>query len=279
MVARLPHQRRGLVRAEVSEGVIMDALINKIHEGDCLAVMRRIPDACVDMILCDLPYGTTYCPWDAVVQFEPLWEQYKRVIKPGSAIVLTASQPFTSALVMSNPKMFKYEWVWDKVNPTNFANAKRQPLKQHESVLVFYDKQCSYNPQMTPGRPNHKQGGSTKNVSETRLISGRAPDDLSGLKYPKSILLFPKHSSQVGLHPTQKPVDLFRYLIRTYTERNAVILDSCIGSGTTALAAFREGRRFIGIEKESKYVDVARQRIEDEEAAAFDLNDLAAINQ
>lgn len=216
------------------------------------------------MILCDLPYGTTYCSWDAVIPFEPLWAEYKRIAKPTTPIVLTASQPFTSALVMSNPEMFRYEWIWDKANPTNFANAKRQPLKQHENILVFYKEPCHYDPQKTPGKPNHKQGKSTKNISETRLISGRAADDLSGMKYPKSILLFPKHSSQVGLHPTQKPVDLFSYLIRTYTVLGDIVLDNCVGSGTTAIAALRERRQFIGIEKDPKYVEVALNRILDE---------------
>jgi site-specific DNA-methyltransferase (adenine-specific) len=236
-------------------------LLNYVTEGDCIEVMKHIPDASIDMVLCDLPYGTTYCSWDALIPFESLWNQYCRITKENAAIVLTASQPFTSALIMSNPKMFKYEWIWDKTNPTNFPNAKRQPLKQHESIIVFYRKQCYYDPQMVSGKPNHKQGKSTSRHAETQLISGRAPDDLTGMKYPKSILLFPKHSSQGGLHPTQKPVDLFRYLIRTYTKPREIVLDNCIGSGTTAIAALRENRQFIGIEKERKYVDISLDRI------------------
>lgn len=178
-------------------------------------------------------------------------------------MIFTASQPFTTTLIQSNLSWFKYEWIWDKQNPANFANAKKQPLKQHENVLVFSKGQSPYYPIKTPGKPNHKQGVSKKNVSETRLISDRVDDDLSGMKYPKSILYFPKHSSQCGLHPTQKPLDLFIYLLKTYTLPGEVVLDNVMGSGTTGLAALQEGRKFIGIEKDPKYFDIARKRLGD----------------
>jgi site-specific DNA-methyltransferase (adenine-specific) len=240
-------------------------MINSLLLGNCLDLMAEIPDQSIDMILCDLPYGTTYAAWDAVIPFEPLWEQYRRIAKDDAAIVLTSNQPFTSALVMSQPKLFRCEWIWDKTNASNFANSKRQPLKQHETVLVFSKKASRYFPQMVPGKPNHKQGSSTVNKSDTRLISGRVADDLSGLKYPKTIMNFPKHSSQVGLHPTQKPVSLFEYLIRTYSREGEVVLDNCIGSGTTAIAAINTGRQWIGIEQDEKYFEIARDRIANHE--------------
>lgn len=232
-----------------------------LHHGDCIDLMKEIEDASIDLILTDLPYGTTYCKWDAVIPFKPLWEQYLRIAKSDTAIVLTSSQPFTSALVMSQPDLFRCEWIWNKEHAANFANAKRQPLKQHESVLVFSKKASRYYPQMVRGKANHIQGKSTSNKSDTRLISKRVEDDLSGLKYPKSILNFPKHSSQVGLHPTQKPLSLMEYLIRSYSLPGDTVLDNCIGSGTTAIAAINLDRQWIGMEKDEKYFEVAKNRI------------------
>jgi site-specific DNA-methyltransferase (adenine-specific) len=181
-----------------------------------------------------------------------LWPQCERVIRGNGAMVFTASQPFAAALVASRMKLFRYEWIWDKENAANFANARRQPLKQHESVLVFARGQTPYYPIKTPGRKNHGQGKGTVNVAETRLIFERGPDDLSGMKYPKSILYFPKHSSQSKHHPTQKPVELMDYLIRTYTQPGENVLDPCTGSGTTLVAARLSGRRAVGIETEEK---------------------------
>lgn len=238
-----------------------DIITSGLHLGDCLELMLRIPDDSIDMILCDLPYSTTYAEWDKLIPFPDLWREYRRIAKDDAAIVLTANQPFTSALVMSQPKMFRCEWIWNKANASNFANAKKQPLKQHETVLVFSKKASRYFPQMVPGKPNHIQGKSKSNKSETRLISERVQDDLSGLKYPKTILDFPKHSSQLGLHSTQKPVALFEYLIRTYSQKGDTVLDNCIGSGTTAIAAIDTGRKWIGMEKDPKYFEVARNRI------------------
>lgn len=232
-----------------------------LYNGDCLEVMKEIPTGSVDMILCDLPYGTTYASWDSVIPSKQLWASYKRLIKKNGAIVLFGVQPFSSYLITSNPEMFKYQWVWNKVNGSNFANANRQPLKCHEDILVFYEGQCLYNPQKTVGKPNHVQGSSKKNVSETRLISDRVGDDLSGLKHPKSIQTFSKHSSQCGLHPTQKPVDLCEYLIKTYTNEGEWVLDNTMGSGTTGVACVNTSRNFIGIEKDEKYFEIAKERI------------------
>lgn len=241
----------------------------QIYQGNCLDVMPSIADESVDCVFCDLPYGTTYAAWDSVIPLDQLWAQYERICKPKAAIVLTASQPFTSALIMSKPKWFRCEWIWDKVNAANFANANRQPLKQHESVLVFGRQPTHYYPIKVPGKPNHVQGKNAKaNVSETRLINERVADDLSGMKFPKTIQTFAKHSSQCGLHPTQKPVDLCEYFVRTYSLEGETILDNTMGSGTTGVAALRTGRSFIGIEQEAKYFDIAKKRLEELSAPA-----------
>jgi site-specific DNA-methyltransferase (adenine-specific) len=234
-----------------------------LYCGDCLEIMPMFEDGSVHSVITDLPYGTTYAPWDSVIPLDQLWLQYERIIRGRGALVFNASQPFTTTLIQSNLRWFKYEWIWDKHNPTNFANAKRQPLKQHENIVVFSRGQSPYYPIKTPGPPNHKQGKSKTNTSETRLISGRVDDDLSGMKYPKSILHFPKHSSQCGLHPTQKPLELISYLVRTYTQEGEVVLDNTMGSGTTGAACVKDNRKFIGIEKEQKYFDIACKRIED----------------
>lgn len=232
--------------------------------GDCLELMAKIPDGTVDMILADLPYGTTSCRWDVIIPFEPLWAEYRRIIKPNGAIVLTASQPFTSALVMSNPDWFRYEWIWDKKNPTMFALANKQPLKYHENILVFYGKQPTYNPIKWQGKKNHgDQSAGQMNWSESRGAIRRVPTDIvSGMKFPRSIIEIEKHSSQCGLHPTQKPVALFEYLIRTYTNEGDLVLDNAAGSGTTAIAAINTKRRYLLIEKDEKYYEIAKKRIE-----------------
>jgi len=232
-------------------------MINKIFNEDCLIGMQRIPDKSIDCIICDLPYGTTACKWDTIIPFEPLWEQYKRIIKDNGAIVLTASQPFTSALVMSNVKMFKYCWVWNKEKAANFPNVKNQPLKIHEDVVVFGG---NYKPIMTEGIMRKKGGYSVKR--EVAVMAG-APAKVNNLYYPKSILNFSvagNHDSK--LHPTQKPVALFEYLIKTYTNENEVILDNCTGSGTTAIAAINTNRKYIGFEMDKTYFDIACKRVE-----------------
>lgn len=234
----------------------------KIYQGDAIETMAKLASSSVDMVFADLPYGTTYAPWDCLIPMDALWEQWLRVCKPNAAIVLTASQPFTSALVMSKPKLFRCEWIWDKVNGANFANSKRQPLKTHESVLVFATGQTMYNPQMTQGKPNHTQGKNAKDRScETQLISVRAEDDLSGLKYPKSIQVFPKHSSQSKLHPTQKPVPLVEYFLRTYSNEGDTVLDCTAGSGTTGEAAWCSNRNAILIDNNPKYIQTMIDRL------------------
>lgn len=241
-----------------------DLVINKIYNMDCLEGMKAIPDKSIDLILCDLPYGTTACSWDNIIPFEPLWEQYERIIKDKGAVVLTASQPFSSALVMSNPKLFRYEWVWDKKNPTNFAMAKKQPLKYHETILVFAKKQTEYYPIKWRGKPNHKQG-LLKNDQQSEVYGKikRTKDNLSGMKYPRSIIEISKHSSQGGLHPTQKPVALFEYLVKTYTNEGDVVLDNCMGSGTTAIACLNTNRKYIGFEIDEDYFETANKRIKE----------------
>src|SRR5690625_5033496 len=238
-------------------------IINTIIQGETIEEMKRIADGSIDMILADLPYGTTACKWDTVIPFEPLWEQYERIIKPNGSIVLTASQPFTSALVMSNPKIFRYQWVWEKDNHTNFLNIKKQPGKRHEDIVVFYKRQPTYNPQMWKGAENNSQGTKSK-VSHREYLGGEfEPSERirGGWKYPISIIKFNGEGRGKAVHPTQKPVALFEYLIKTYTNKGEVVLDNVIGSGTTAVAAINTGRQFIGIEREEEYVNIARERV------------------
>ena len=237
---------------------------NIVIEGDCLEVMKGIPDKSVDMILCDLPYGTTACKWDTIIPFEPLWEQYKRIIKPNGAIVLTASQPFTSALVMSNPKMFKYEWIWEKPQATGHLNAKKQPMRSHESVLVFYTKQCTYNPQKAAGHKPMNSGVRRKShinkcygeINKVDLPFGGNTD-----RYPRTVQRFSSDKQKLYVHPTQKPVALFEYLIKTYTNEGDLVLDNCAGSGTTGVACKNLNRNYILIEKEQEYVDIINKRL------------------
>jgi site-specific DNA-methyltransferase (adenine-specific) len=221
--------------------------------------MKQIEDKSVDMILCDLPYGMTVCKWDTIIPFEPLWEQYKRIIKDNGAIVLTASQPFTSALVMSNIKMFKYEWVWDKKIPSGMSYARFQPMRQHENILVFCNGKTKYNPQMTKRDKPIKGGGMSKGetTNNQKLIALKKTYEY---KNPTTILVEDKIRKD-SLHPTQKPVALFEYLIKTYTSVGDTILDNCIGSGTTAVAAINTGRNFIGIEISAEYCKIAEERL------------------
>ena len=242
--------------------------LNKIYNEDCLEGMKRIPDKSVDMILCDLPYGTTACKWDTIIPFEPLWTHYERVIKDNGAIVLTAAQPFTSALVMSNPKIFKYDWVWKKPRGTGHLNVKRQPMRDKEDILVFYKKQATYNPQFEVGEPYSALSGKSSRVSgsgETAwgkyMIGSEHRPDNSGFRYPKQILEF-GGVERGTIHPTQKPVALFEYLIRTYTNEGETIMDNCMGSGTTAVACIATDRNYIGFEMDTNYFNLANERIE-----------------
>ena len=242
-----------------------------LMQGDCLERMKEIPDGSVDLILCDLPYGTTACKWDSVIPFEPLWEQYRRVAKKNAAIVLTASQPFTSSLVMSAIDLFKYSWVWEKSRATGHVHAKNKPMKKHEDVLVFSRGVTIHKSQSTRRMNYYPQGLTRKDAPKIRK-AGWAADTVMGARpshrdvlqefegYPHSILKIPSEGRTV--HPTQKPVALMKYLIRTYTNEGDTVLDNCMGSGTTGVAAKNLNRNFIGIELDQGYFDIARQRIE-----------------
>ena len=236
--------------------------INKIYNEDCLEGMKKIADGSVDMILCDLPYGTTQCKWDTVIPFEPLWEQYKRVIKPNGAIALFGSEPFTSTLIVSNIEQFKYNWIWQKNKATGFLNAKKQPLNDNETVSIFYKKQCTYNPQMTVAEKVYKRGIVTRNKSDCYGSERSFRQEDTGKRYPKRIQYFNNNFTREQLHPTQKPVALFEYLIKTYTNTGELVLDNCMGSGTTAIACMNTGRNFIGFEMDKGYYDIACDRIE-----------------
>ena len=238
-----------------------------LYNADCMDAMRDIESETVDMVCADLPYGTTACKWDSVIPIKPMWAEYKRICKPNAAIVLTAAQPFTSMLVMNDPQWFKYEWIWYKNKVTGFLNAKKQPMRNHESILVFYGKQCTYNPQMTHGHKpvnsftKHTSDGDT--VGKTKLgIKGGG----STSRYPKAVQEFSvvnqDGTSDGGkYHPTQKPLSLIKYLILTYTNEGDTIIDNSMGSGTTGVAAMQSGRRFIGIEKDTDIFNVAKERI------------------
>jgi len=245
--------------------------INQLFEEDCIECMNKFPSESIDMILCDLPYGMTQNEWDSYVPLDMLWEQYKRIIKPNGAIVLTSQGLFTAKLILSQPKLYKYKWVWEKSKPTNFLNAKKQPLRKHEDVCIFYKKQPVYHPQMTKGEPYDKGvrkdqlSGSYGDFQPVRVCS-------NGDRYPTDIIYFKTAESEGDVvHPTQKPVELGRYLIRTYTNPGDVVLDNTCGSGSFLVAALTEGRNFIGIEKnenvalfkreEIDYIDIAKRRL------------------
>lgn len=245
--------------------------INSVLEGDCLEVMKEFPNSSIDMVLCDLPYGTTQNKWDSVIPLKDLWEEYERIVKPNGAIVLTSQGVFTAYLILSNIKLFKYKLVWVKSKPTNFLNAKKQPLRKHEDICVFYKKQPVYHPQMTKGEPYDK--GFRKNQ-----LSGSYGDfktvhvQSDGSRYPTDVVYFKTAESEGPVyHPTQKPVELGRYLIDTFTNEGDVVLDNTCGSGSFLVSALLEGRNFIGIEKNEKvalfktkpvdYIEISRMRL------------------
>jgi site-specific DNA-methyltransferase (adenine-specific) len=240
--------------------------LNKIYNMDCLEGMKKIPDKSVDMILCDLPYGVTQNKKDVVIPFVPLWEQYERIIKDNGAIVLFAQGLFYVDLVSSNRKLFRYDLIWDKVLSSGFLNANRMPLRQHEQIAVFYKKLPTYNPQFTIGKPLHSKGKSylQKELKNQNYGQFEATDDSragSTEKYPTSVLKFEKQHPSTQIHPTQKSVSLSEYLIRTYTNEGETVLDNCMGSGTTAIAAINTNRNFIGFELDEKYYNTAVERI------------------
>jgi len=245
---------------------------NILMHGDCLELMDEIADGSVDMVMADPPYGTTACKWDSIIPLKPMWAQLKRVIKPNGAIVMTASQPFTSMLVASNFTMFKCDWVWEKSRATGVLNAKKQPLRNKEDVLAFYDSQPTYNPQGliavnkmvgTGGTKANQSGNATGRITQTK--SGKYLQRFSN--YPRQIQRFDSVGNTV--HPTQKPVALMEYLIKTYTKEGETVLDFCMGSGTTGVACANLGRKFIGIEKDERYFEMAKNRIEKAGASLF----------
>ncbi len=236
-----------------------------LHLGDCLDVMQDIPDGSVDMVMTDPPFGTTACKWDVVIPFEPMWAQLKRIVKPNGAIVLMASQPFTSALVMSNVAMFRYDLKWIKTQATGFYNANRMPLRAHEDILVFYRSLPSYNPQKTDGKPYVQKRGSASNVYQGKDLSVTVNE--TGMRHPLSWRVFQRDADKT--HPTQKPVALMEYLIKTYTNPGETVLDFTCGSGTTGVAAANTARRFIGIERDPDYFQIAQARIQKAQADAI----------
>jgi site-specific DNA-methyltransferase (adenine-specific) len=247
----------------------VDRWLNQIIEGDCLEVMKKLPDKSIDMILCDLPYGTTQNKWDSIIPLDKLWEHYDRIIKDNGCIALFAQTPFDKVLGSSNLKLLKYEWIWEKNKATGFLNSKKMPLKAHENVLIFYKSLPVYSPQglVKKTKPTINKGNRGKKEQGAGGTNyGKATKD-SAQKYEN----YPRDVLQFGVvmkptHPTEKPVDLCEYFIRTYTDEGDLVLDNCIGSGTTAIAALNTGRFFIGIEKEPKYVEIARKRVEQAQA-------------
>ena len=252
----MPHYCKTLVRRSV------------LFHDDCFNILPNIESESIDLILCDLPYGTTACKWDSILPFDKLWTEYERIITKKGAIVLTASQPFTSALVMSNPKMFKYEWIWKKTRYSGNLNATRMPLKAHENILVFAKGKAPYYPIKTDApehlidkrknvNPSIVKDGGAYNGSKG-FINIRKKDD--GTRYPTTVQEF-KNPNNNSLHPTQKPLELMEYLIKTYSNENDIVLDNCMGSNTTGLACQRLNRQFIGIEKEKAYYDISVKRL------------------
>ena len=242
--------------------------LNKIYNGDCLDVMQNIDSKSVDLILCDLPYNTTPCKWDCMIPFEPLWNAYKCIIKPEGAIVLFAQQPFTTKLISSNMEMYKYNWIWQKEQGTNFLNSHYQPMKVTEDICVFgfgatspsASLHMTYNPQKKEGyEPYERTRDERTQTSVVRSNIKRCTTNSDGTRFPTNVLYY-KHDRN-KTHPTQKPVDLLRYLIRTYTNEGGVILDSCAGSGSTCIAAIREKRNWIAIELNEEYFKLASERI------------------
>ena len=233
-----------------------------LRHGDCLELMKDIPDKSIDMILCDLPYGTTQNKWDSVIPLDELWREYKRIIKDNGVIVLTSQGIFTAKLILSNEKWFKYKWVWEKSKATNFPNAKKQPLRKHEDICVFYNKQPKYNPQMTEGEPYDKgirKNQLTGSYGEFNPVHVKS----EGKRYPTDVVYFKTAESEGKVyHSTQKPVELLEYLIKTYTIEGELVLDNCMGSGSTGVACLNTNRNFIGMELDENYFNIAKERIE-----------------
>ena len=254
----------------------------KLYHGDCLKVMGGVADKSIDLILTDPPYGTTACKWDCVIPFNEMWEQLNRIIKDNGAIVLFGSEPFSSALRMSNINNYRYDWIWDKGRGFGFANANKMPMKSHEIISVFYKHLPTYNPQKTKGKPYSTKGGMRKNIIKTledkeklggdltrRCASFRAETINNGDRFPLTVLNYKKDSD--SLHPTQKPIALLEYLIKTYTNKNEKVLDFTMGSGSTGVACINTNRNFIGIELDDNYFKIAEDRINKAKESIFDL--------
>lgn len=235
----------------------------ELWNGDCLELMKNIPDKSIDMILCDLPYGTTNCKWDIIIPFDKLWEQYNRIIKDNSVIVLFGNEPFSSHLRLSNIENYKYDWIWKKTKAQGFFNAKKMPLKDYENVSVFYKKQPIYNPQgIVYGKFNNFRKSKLNKEDDVYGAEREFSDSKVG-NYPKQIIEFSNSSGKGHLHPTQKPVPLLEYLIKTYTNDGDLVLDNCMGVGSTGVACLHTNRKFIGIELDVKYFNIAKERIEE----------------
>ena len=235
----------------------------RLWHGDCLTLMKDIDTNSVDMLLVDLPYGTTQCKWDSIISLKDLWIEYNRIIKDNGAMLFHCAQPFTSNLIMSNVKNFKYEWVWEKSKASNYLNAKKQPLRAHESIAVFYRKPPTYNPQMTQGEAYNK--GTAKRETEVYGSQRAVEVKSDGERYPRTVQYFVTAEKEGKLHPTQKPIALTEYFVKTFSNPGDVILDNPMGSGTTGVACVNLDREFIGIEKDKEYFDIAVERISEAE--------------
>ena len=241
--------------------------MSKLYKGDCLEVMKTIPDKSIDAIITDPPYGTTACKWDGVIDFDLMWKQLNRIVKPNNAIVLFGCEPFSSALRMSNIKNYKYDWIWEKDRTSGHLNSKKQPLRNVENISVFYKKQCTYNPIMTKGKKSNSIGKAINDLTcqNNNLYRNYKRVNTEGdEKYPRQVLKYSRPHPPI--HPTQKPVALIEYLIKTYTNENETVLDFTMGSGTTGVAATNLNRKFIGIEQNENYFKIASERINKEEA-------------
>lgn len=239
--------------------------MNKILQGDCLELMKDIKDKSIDLIFCDLPYGVTQNKWDSVIPLDSLWEQYERIIKDRGVIVLTAQDKFSAKLMLSNEKLHKYNLVWDKKLTSGFLNANRMPLRVHEDILVFYKKLPTYNPQKVLGKKNHSKGSMSTDINNNYGKYGKVDnlEKLGNMKHPKSIISFQKPHPSKASHPTEKPVELFKWLIKTYTNEGDLVLDNCVGSGTTNIACLNTNRKCIGMEKDENYFKIATERLEE----------------